>query len=94
MHIRTAGGELPGRLAPLLPFNSTIYFYGTLGGTTPFALPSVLFLMKNPTPKRFSNFASATVREPERLRRALESLQPIIGNPLFRTRLGQRFSYA
>jgi hypothetical protein len=23
------GGELPGRLAPLLPFNSTIYFYGT-----------------------------------------------------------------
>jgi NADPH2:quinone reductase len=88
------GGELPGLLAPLLPMNSTIYFYGFLGGTTPFALPSVLLSMKNLTLKSFSNFASATVREPERLKRALENLQPVIDNPLFRTRLGEHFTYA
>jgi NADPH:quinone reductase len=88
------GGELPGRLAPLLPPSSTIYFYGFLGGTAPFALPSRLVVMKNLTLKSFSNFASATVREPERLRRALENLQSVIDNPLFRTRLGERFSYA
>jgi len=32
------GGDLIGRIAPSLPMNSTIYFYGFLGGAVPVSL--------------------------------------------------------
>ncbi|UPG90843.1 Zn-dependent oxidoreductase [Luteibacter aegosomaticola] len=87
------GGDLPGRIAPLLPVNSAMYFYGFLGGQAPFSLTTLLVMAKNLTLKRFSNFESATVKQPGKLQEALRYLQDVIGDPLFRTRLGQRFTY-
>jgi NADPH:quinone reductase-like Zn-dependent oxidoreductase len=87
------GGDLPGRLAPSLPMNSTIYLYGFLGGATPFAIPSVVFMMKNLTVRRFSNFESRTVKEPEKLASALRALEGVIDDPVFTTRIGKTFRY-
>lgn len=87
------GGALPGQIAACLPINSTIYFYGFLGGNTAFSMTSVLFMMKNLRMQRFSNFESNTVTDPARLIAALTALQDIIADPLFRTRIGKEFSY-
>jgi NADPH2:quinone reductase len=56
-------------------------------------IPSALVMMKNLTVKRFSNFNSATVRDPQKLRGALNFLQERIDNPLFRTKVGKTFSF-
>jgi NADPH:quinone reductase-like Zn-dependent oxidoreductase len=85
------GGELTGAIAASLPMNSTIYIYGFLGAGAPVSIASVLFMMKNLTVRRFSNFESRTVREPDRLVAALRALEGLIGDPLFRTRLGKEF---
>lgn len=88
------GGALPGQIAAYLPMNSTIYFYGFLGGPAPFALTSALFMTKNLSLKRFSNFESATVRDEQRLQEAKSMLAEIISDPLFRTTLGATFTFA
>jgi NADPH:quinone reductase len=85
------GGELITRIAPTLPMNSTVYFYGFLSGASPVCLPSVLFMMKNLTLKRFSNFASATVRNADKLQAAFKYLESCIDDPMFATRVGQEF---
>jgi NADPH:quinone reductase len=87
------GGELLSKIAPSLPMHSTVYFYGFLGGAAPVSLPTALFMMKNLTLRRFSNFESATVKEPQRLVAALQALAGVIDDPLFTTRLGKEFSY-
>ena len=86
-----AGGDLITRIAPRLPRNTTVWFYGFLAGAAPFAVPSSTFMAKNLTMKPFSNFNSATVRDPLRLQRALEFLHEQIADPLFRTKVGRRF---
>lgn len=73
--------------------NSTIYFYGFMGGNTPLSIQSALIMMKNLTMKRFSNFESRTVKEPEKLVSALKALEGMIDDPMFATRIGQAFSY-
>lgn len=85
------GGELVTHIAPLLPMNSTVYFYGFLAGAAPISLPSMLIMRKNLTLRRFSNFESATVRDAEKLDAALEALQSCIDDSLFETRIGQEF---
>jgi hypothetical protein len=50
-------------------------------------------MMKKVVVRRFSNFESATVRDPGRLSAALQALQPMIADPLFRTRIGATFAY-
>lgn len=86
-----AGGELITRIAPRLPRNSTIWFYGLLAGTAPVSLPSGMFMTKNLTMKPFSNFNSATVRDMAKLREALGYLHTQIADPLFRTKVGKTF---
>ena len=68
------GGELITRIAPRLPRNSTIWFYGFLAGAAPVSVPSLTFMAKNFTMRTFSNFNSATVRDVAKLRQALEYL--------------------
>lgn len=87
------GGALIGAIVSSLPMNATIWFYGFLDGATPFAVPSVQFMLKNLTMRPFSNFASRTVTEPARLQAALAALEPVIADPMFRTRPGPTFSY-
>ncbi len=79
------------RIAPRLPRNSTIWFYGFLAGATPVSVPSVAFMVKNLTMKAFSNFNSAPVRDTAKLREAFEYLQTQIADPLFRTKAGKTF---
>lgn len=86
-----AGGDLITRIAPRLPRNSTIWFYGFLAGTTPIAVPSAVYMAKNLTMKPFSNFNSPTVRDTSKLRHALKTLQQHIADPLFRTKVGRTF---
>ncbi len=85
------GGDLVSRLAPHAPANSTFYFYGFLGGAAPVSLASALFMTKNLTMKRFSNFESATVRDRDTLGAALSDLRGMIDDPLFTTRIGKEF---
>lgn len=85
------GGDLLTSIAPDLPMNSTIYFYGFLGGAAPFSIQSVLFMMKNLRMKRFSNFESRTVKERAKLVAALKTLEGVIDDPMFTTRIGKEF---
>ena len=87
------GGELLGEIVAALPVNASIYCYGFLGGAAPLAIHTSLFMLKNLTIRRFSNFESATVKQPARLVAALTTLQTLIGDPLFATWRGQEFRY-
>ncbi|WP_186195863.1 Zn-dependent oxidoreductase [Burkholderia gladioli] len=87
------GGALASALVPALPMRSTLYAYGFLDRAAPFSIPTSLLMMKDLTLRRFSNFESATVREPQRLAAALRALEGVIGDPVFRTRLGEAFAY-
>ena len=87
------GGELISRLAPVLPINSMVYVYGFLSGAVPISLPSMLFMAKNLTLRRFSNFESATARDQQRLMAAMTELRSLIADPIFRTRIGREFTF-
>lgn len=87
------GGELITRLAPHLPANSVVSFYGFLAGSARISLPSSLFMAKNLVFRRFSNFNSQTVKDKAKLSRAFEYLEGIIEDPLFRTKLGNTFTF-
>jgi NADPH:quinone reductase len=87
------GGRLLSDVATSLPVNSTIWCYGFLDSISPVSFPTALIMMKNLTLRRFSNFESATVRDRGRLEAALQALEPLIDDPLYRTRIGQTFVY-
>jgi NADPH2:quinone reductase len=87
------GGDLLGKMVPSLPMNSTIYIYGFLGASAPLTIQSVLFMMKNLTIRRFSNFESRTAKEPTKLVSALKALGEVIDDPMFKTRTGKEFSF-
>lgn len=87
------GGDLLGKMVPSLPMNSTIYIYGFLGASAPLTIQSVLFMMKNLTIRRFSNFESRTAKEPPKLVSALKALGDVIDDPMFRTGTGKEFSF-
>ena len=87
------GGELTSRIAPTLPMYSAIYFYGFLGAAAPVTISSLVIMAKNLVLKRFSNFVSATVAEPERLAAAITYLEGVIDDPFFRTRVGKEFTF-
>lgn len=87
------GGRLLSDVATALPVNSTIWCYGFLDAASPVSFPSALVMMKNLVIRRFSNFDSATVKDPGRLGAALRALEPVIEDRLYRTRIGETFVY-
>lgn len=87
------GGGLISRIAPLLPVNSTIYLYGLLGAMEPISISSLVIMAKNLGLRRFSNFASMTVSDKDRLAAAITFLEGIIEDELFRTRVGREFAF-
>ena len=87
------GGELISRIVPHLPVKSTVWFYGMLAGAAPVCIASAVFLMKDLTLKRFSNFNSPTVKDTARLTKALGYLRGVIADPLFRTKIGRSFRF-
>jgi NADPH:quinone reductase len=88
------GGSLLSEVATALPVNSTIWCYGFLDGASPVSFPTALVMMKNLVIRRFSNFDSATVKDRGQLEAALQALETVIDDPMFRTRIGDTFGYA
>ncbi|WP_158811247.1 Zn-dependent oxidoreductase [Beijerinckia sp. L45] len=86
------GGDLTSRIAPLLPMNSAIHIYGFLGASAPVTVSSLVLMAKNLVLRPFSNFASATVADAQRLTAAITYLESVIEDPLFRTRIGKAFA--
>ncbi|MFP3504671.1 alcohol dehydrogenase catalytic domain-containing protein [Burkholderia sp. SIMBA_062] len=87
------GGAVINRIAPHVPMNTSIYIYGTLDASVPVTIPSRLFMSKNLVVKRFSNFSSATAKDPARLAAAMVDLRTVIADPLFRTQIGKAFRF-
>ncbi len=85
------GGPLVTRIAPVLPMKSTVYCYGFMAGPAPVSFPSALLITKTLVMKGFSNFASATVMDRQRLAEALAELSSMSDHPAFKTKLGQEF---
>ena len=70
---------------------ATVYSYGVLGKESLFTIDGRLLMAKDLTLKGFSNFRSATVRNPLELDTALQELSEIIAMPHFRTKRGESF---
>ena len=85
------GGGLASRLLPHLPRGVSFHAYGFLAGPEPIAFPTALLIAKSLTMHPFSNFQSATVRDPDRLAAALLDLETMVDHPLLRTKVGRRF---
>lgn len=86
------GGEILNTIIDVLPFGSTIYAYGYLGGQTSFSFHTSI-LMKGITIKGFANFRTQTVQNPHSLEAALEDISSIIDMPHFKTKTGKKFSF-
>jgi NADPH:quinone reductase-like Zn-dependent oxidoreductase len=86
------GGALLNDIIPVLPFNSTIYVYGFLGGSTPLSFHASQ-LMRGITITGFSNFKTAIVQDRTRLQQALDDISRIIHLPHFETVIGKAFAF-
>jgi NADPH2:quinone reductase len=87
------GGDLVGRIAPVLPLSATIYSYGYLGGMKPVIVAPTVLMAKDLTLKSFSNFRSATVQDPKKLADALADISRLIHLPHFKVKSGNTFSF-
>lgn len=88
------GGALLTRIAPRLALGSTVFSYGLLGGRdAAFQMASSLLMAKSLTLRSFSNFASPTVRDPERLDVALRDIGELLALPHCKTPLGRTFGF-
>ncbi len=87
------GGALINRIAPHVPMNTSVYIYGTLDGSVPVTIPSRLLLSRNLAVRRFSNFNSATAKDPARVAAAMADLHDVIADPLFRTSIARAFRF-
>ena len=84
------GGEILNTIIEVIPFNSTIYSYGYLGGQTLLTIHTSI-LMKGITIKGFGNFRTKTVQSPQNLEKALKDISEIITMPHFKTKIGKKF---
>ncbi len=71
------------RITPLLPFGSTLYAYGFLGGEESVQLKTSLLLQKNLTLTSFGGATSEVVRTPEKLNSALNAEKDFVHLPHF-----------
>jgi len=88
------GGALLSRLVPGLAQASTVYSYGYLGGhDVPLRIPTTVLMMKSLTIRSFSNFASATVRDPQSLDAALRHIGELLVLPHCKTPIGRTYGF-
>jgi NADPH:quinone reductase-like Zn-dependent oxidoreductase len=73
--------------------DTAVYVYGFLGGPKPISLTAAHLMGRNLSFQRFSNFMSPTVRDEQRLAAALATIGSLIGDPMFKTRIGKEFSF-
>ncbi len=87
------GGPALNGIFDILPYGSTVYAYGFLGGSAPLSFPTSL-LMRGISIKGFSNFRTETVQNPVYLERALQELSNCFTMPHFTTRQGEHFRFS
>ncbi|WP_343631320.1 zinc-binding dehydrogenase [Fluviicola sp.] len=86
------GGAVLNNIIDLLPFGSTIFAYGWLGGGIPLTFHTSL-LMKGLTIRGFNNYRTTTVQDPEKLEEALRDISRLLVKPHFKTRMGEKFRF-
>lgn len=85
------GGAFISQIIGALPAKSSIYFYGFLSGAERVEFHSSIFMFKDLTMKRFSNFETTTVKDEKKKLEMLKDLEGCIEDPLFKTSLGKDF---
>jgi NADPH:quinone reductase-like Zn-dependent oxidoreductase len=86
------GGAVLTNIIEMLPFGSTIFAYGWLGGGTPLTFHTSL-LMKGLTVRGFNNYKTSTVQDPQKLEDALKDISSMLGAPHFKTKIGKQFKF-
>ena len=87
------GGEIVTRIAPLVPMNTTFYFYGFLAGPQAFSLPSILMMQKGLVMRSFSNFMTRTVQDRNLLTASMTELSGVIDSPSFHTKIAKQVKF-
>lgn len=85
------GGEILNKIIDVLPYGSTIYAYGYLGGQVPLTIHTSILMLKGIIVKGFGNFKTKTVENPQNLEKALKKISKIIHMPHFKTKTGKKF---
>jgi len=85
------GGDILNKILALLPGNSVIHTYGYIGDTVPFSFNTRTLALKNISIRPFSNLATETVKNPEKLAEAIKEISRLIHMPHFKTKIGKRF---
>ena len=86
-----AGGEILNKILTLIPRNSVIYSYGYIGDTVPFTFHTTTLAIKNIIIRPFANTNTETVKNPEKLEKALKDIGEVIHMPHFKTKTGRKF---
>jgi len=87
------GGELLSQILPSLPMSSTVYVYGLVGGATPAQVTAELIISQKLTLRHFSSLETPTVDDPVKRAAAIRDIESLIDDPMFKTRIGQEFSF-
>ncbi|WP_419788772.1 zinc-binding dehydrogenase [Mucilaginibacter sp. X4EP1] len=85
------GGQTLSTILPLIPRSSVIYSYGYIGDSDPFTFHTSTLAVKNITIKPFANTSTETVKDPEKLEKALKDIGELIHMPHFKTKIGKKF---
>lgn len=70
-----------------------VYVYGVLNAAAPISIPAQVLMGKNLVIRRFSNFNSATVKDPAQRMTTLTELREVIGDSSLRAKVGQIFAF-
>jgi NADPH2:quinone reductase len=85
------GGDILNKILMLIPRNSVIYSYGYIGDSNPFTFHTSTLALKNIVIRPFANLNTETVKNPEKLEKALKDIGELIHMPHFKTKTGKRF---
>ena len=86
-----AGGDILNKILTLIPRNSVIYSYGYIGDSVPFMFHTSTLALKNIVIRPFANLNTETVKNPEKLAKAVKDISELIHMPHFKTKTGKRF---
>jgi len=85
------GGDILNKILTLIPRNSVINTYGYIGDSVPFTYHTRTLGLKNISIRPFANTSTETVKNPEKLEKALKDIGELIYLPHFKTKIGKRF---
>ena len=86
-----AGGDTLSKVLPSLPRNSVVYSYGFIGDSVPVSFHTSLLAVKNIVIRPFANTSTETVKNEQKLAKALKDIEAVIHMPHFKTKIGEEF---